>query len=341
MIRSKRRRHGSLSLEAAIVMPMTMLLLAGLIMVLLGIEADIKVKGSLDRTASELSLLGPAAGLAESLDLFGGTASAGSAGSISDDDISEYAATLNNIFEDSTLKELTGDLMLDISTTAVLGNLVQKRLDYWLGEAWSGQPGWFSVLGHRSLYLDWQISKNRLWLCLSYDLFTPFGPVTRHALSVVPLWIGAGQETSAQEEEIWLLDNFSRGKKFREIYGANLPGDFPVIASFQDGEAIMIKSIDLTAPSYHSLDAAAEEIMAMIDKLAAFQGASVSRQGRLFVISPEQIDSRRLLVIIPSNSPENGLSDQLSDLEAYANACQCIFQVVRHGVSTRYQSGAA
>ncbi|NTV91328.1 MAG: hypothetical protein HGA22_13370, partial [Clostridiales bacterium] len=55
---------------------------------------------------------------------------------------------------------------------------------------------------------------------------------------------------SVDKDGIWLLDNFTRGKKLREIFGGDLPPTFPVLSGFKDGTALMIKSMDITAGSY-------------------------------------------------------------------------------------------
>lgn len=62
-------------------------------------------------------------------------------------------------------------------------------------------------------------------------------------------------DTSNKSEENitnspWDMHNFKRGRYFLEKEGANLPVSFPSINKFTNNVATMIKSIDLTAPSY-------------------------------------------------------------------------------------------
>ena len=311
------------------VMPLVLLVTASLIIALFCIETEIKVKGALDRTAAELSLISPAGILLSRQD-------------IDPESDSQVVAAINQMLReispDANLESVLSDLTLDLVSSAVIGDLLQKRLDYWLAESWSGQPGWAGRLGSRRLFLDWQVSRQQLYLCLSYDLVTPVGTFVRHTLAVVPLWIGQNSRSDeGDEEEIWQLDNFSRGRRFRQLYGANLPDDFPVIASFSAGEAVMIKSIDLTAPTYKSEHEVRRTICRMIDDLSAFMGAQYVRSDQQVSITAESIKSRRLLLIIPENSRQSWLSNLLSEVAGYAEACSVILDVVSHGTSLRWQ----
>ena len=58
-------RYGSLSLEAALVLPVILLLLVAFLAMQSAVTAEIKLKGALDRTAAELALLSPLAQVIE------------------------------------------------------------------------------------------------------------------------------------------------------------------------------------------------------------------------------------------------------------------------------------
>ena len=58
---NRQSRKGSLSLEAALVLPVILLLLLSFLGLQSAITAEIKLKGALDRTAAELALLSPMA----------------------------------------------------------------------------------------------------------------------------------------------------------------------------------------------------------------------------------------------------------------------------------------
>lgn len=322
-------KHGGLSLEAALIMPLVLMLTASLVVALYCFEAQIKIKGAMDRTAAELSLLSPACQLLEELNL-------------GDLGISEKASELNTVIEEicpgESIESIMGDAMLDLASSVLVGKILQNRLDYWLGEAWSGQPGWAGCLGRRKLYLDWKTGSQQLWLCLSYQLKTPIGTMTRQANVVVPLWTGQKKLDSDEDADgIWQLDNFSRGRRLRELYGANLPYDFPVIARFSEGEALSIKSIDLTAPTYQDQETIRENLLEQIENLFLFNGADYYREKGSVSVSSQSITSRRLLLIIPGNCQQPWIDDFFMDMSSRAAAKSITLQIVRFGSSTRYR----
>lgn len=119
------------------------------------------------------------------------------------------------------------------------------------------------------------------------------------------VWIRGDSPTVSLEESgvsVWTFHNFTRGRILRDIFGGDLPYDYPVIASFKNGEACMIKSMDITQASYQNPDRLTAEIRSMIDKLADFEGTendpSVEDDLRIPAAS---IQTRRLLLIFPTN----------------------------------------
>ncbi len=324
-----RRKAGGISLEAALVMPVILLVTGIMIIQIICFETEIKIKGALDRTAAEISLLSPACQLLEQIDLLGG----------GPQQTSELDKIINEISPGSSVESILGDALFDVISSEILGQLIQKRLDFWLAEAWSGQPGWTNQLGSRKIFLDWNLDGQQLWLCLSYELVTPIGTTHRQANAVVPLWIGKDStESETDKDGIWLLDNFSRGKKFRALYGANLPYDFPVIARFSNGEALSIKSVDFTAPTYVEAAAIRDLITTEINRLAGFTGADYERTAQTIHIRLDEIKSRRLLLIIPDNCKTENLTALLTEMGEQAAQCDVDLEIVRHGSSYRYQS---
>ena len=120
--------------------------------------------------------------------------------------------------------------------------------------------------------------------------------------SRVPVWnaFQSKQEGGGDDGEadgIWELTNFERGQAFRKIFGGHLPHFYPVIACWNGSEAVSIKSMDLTAPSWSSPAAAERRVNQLVNSLAAFEG--IGGEGP----APGQIISRRLILIIPGKSP--------------------------------------
>jgi hypothetical protein len=249
-----------------------------------------------------------------------------------------WQAIFQEIMPAGQVQALLSDALLDLSSSALLGRLLQNRLDYWLDEFSAGQSGWLGRITRRSLYLDWRLDRQQLWIYLSFELKTPFGGVQRQTAAVVPLWIGSGGERSekAEADQVWLLDNFSRGQQLRRCLGGNLPADFPVIARFLSGEALSIKSMDLTAPSYQEASVVLDRIGRQINDLAAFQGAVHHRAQQTVAIAPAEITSRRLLLVIPDNCRQVWLESVLDEAARQAAAAGVSLEVMRQGSSARY-----
>ncbi|MDR3120588.1 MAG: hypothetical protein LBU58_04550 [Clostridiales bacterium] len=103
----------------------------------------------------------------------------------------------------------------------------------------------------------------------------------------------------AYEEDIWSLGNFERGRRIRAEFHANLPDNFPTIASFSDGAATMIHSLDTTTASYQTPEGIERRIMTYVDALERYNGQPTPYAGT--TILPEEIRSRRLVLVVPRN----------------------------------------
>lgn len=134
--------------------------------------------------------------------------------------------------------------------------------------------------------------------------FIPAVNITQRAK--VKAWLGGDESTGVldavqSEDDLWSLNNFQRGLKIRNLFGANLPTNFPVIAKFSNGRAVMIKSMDLTADSYQTGDNAEKLLNGYISGLAGFKGMEKPWGSSNIVIHNSDITSRELLLVIPEN----------------------------------------
>jgi hypothetical protein len=118
-------------------------------------------------------------------------------------------------------------------------------------------------------------------------------------------WLGGDEaykvQDQSEQEDIWSLDNFQRGRKIREIFGGNLPLSFPVISRFDSGKAVMIKSMDLTAKTYQDALTVEEKIESYINKLYKFRGQEEPWGSKGIVIREIDISSKELILAIPGN----------------------------------------
>lgn len=141
-----------------------------------------------------------------------------------------------------------------------------------------------------------------------------------------------GRKIGGEEEDIWSLDNFQRGTRLRKIFGTNLPYNFPVIASFKDGTAGMIKSMDITADSYQTADSVRKKVYEYIDELADYQGQEKSWGRSGIAIREDEIMKRNLVLIIPGNSIEPAIERELYECVNYADSKGVILIIERYGM---------
>ncbi len=340
---TKRKLHtkrGGLALEAAIVMPIMLVTLTTLLALQAGLTAEIKLKGALDRTAAEISLLVPLCDLVlQGVEL----SEADQVQILADMNLPAPITSADDqpLFSSDLIMELISDGLFDLASSALLAPFIHQRLDIWLDIGEGHHAGFSDQIINRKLFLHVEVGKNQLWLCVDYQLKGPFGRgLQRYQQVVVPLWTGSRDpnllEDQAELDGVWMLDNFSRGQILRDYYGADLPFNFPVIAAFSNGRAVSIKSMDLTAPSYQDTQVVRRRLRDQVRQLSDFNGATRQQEGRTIEIKQADIQQRSLLMIIPGNSPQAALQ-VLNDLKTQAAAAGVDLQWRIHGNSRRYQ----
>jgi hypothetical protein len=167
--------------------------------------------------------------------------------------------------------------------------------------------------------------------------FLPDVEITQRA--TVKAWMG-GDETSGVldgsegTEDLWSLTNFQRGRKVRTIFGANLPSNFPVIAKYSGGKAVMIKSMDMTAATYQKGDNAEKLLKSYTRELAGFKGQKEPWGGEKIVIDPADIKSRELLLVIPQNPLSEANEKLLASIVRDAEAKGITLVVKRYGTKS-------
>jgi len=154
---------------------------------------------------------------------------------------------------------------------------------------------------------------------------------------------GSGENNDEDNEEnydgLWSLNNFQRGKKIRKIFGANLPDSFPVIASFKSGTATMIKSMDVTARSYQGGEGVEKKLCEYIDILSAYNGQEKPWGRTGIVIRQNEIKTKQLLLVIPSNPVSEEVQEAVNRCAEYAKTKGIELRVERYGYKNIDQEG--
>lgn len=133
-------------------------------------------------------------------------------------------------------------------------------------------------------------------------------------------------------EDIWLLDNFPRGLKIREVFGANLPSNFPVIARFDAGTAVMIKSMDLTAESYQHGATVIETLDGYLNELAGYKGQEKPWGSKGIVIRESEIRQKEFVLVIPQNQLSREIEDILAGFVNRSEAEGIKLRIERYGI---------
>ena len=127
-------------------------------------------------------------------------------------------------------------------------------------------------------------------------------------------------------ESIWEKDNLYRGKVIRQMYGGNLPAGFPAIDIFENGMATMIKSMNHTAESYEKTSVFEYKIKSMIDELHAFRGADF---GGINITQKDMLQ-KRLVLVMPENEFSILQTNAMESLMRYAASKLIVLDLRRY-----------
>ncbi len=113
---------------------------------------------------------------------------------------------------------------------------------------------------------------------------------------------GVGGEIEEAEKTVWDMTNIKRGQAIRKLQGANLPFNFPTVASFNNGTATSIKSLNIDELYYKDAVSLEKKIASYVKKLEEFSGGSC---GDVSINQNEMLNKELVLII-----PETELSEE-------------------------------
>ncbi len=150
-------------------------------------------------------------------------------------------------------------------------------------------------------------------------------------------WMGGDESKGVLDgqtggEDIWSLSNFQRGLKIRRKFGANLPDSFPVIARYENGRAVMIKSMDLTAASYQVPGNAEKTLKGYVNELVKYKGQNKPWGRDDILIRGDDIQQKELLLVIPENKVSESVDSMLSDMVRYAESRGVRLEIKKYGM---------
>lgn len=131
-----------------------------------------------------------------------------------------------------------------------------------------------------------------------YEYLSVFGDIEGMVSATGTLWMGDGRSLS-DIPCVWRKTPAARGREIEKVFGGNLPEFFPV-ADIYNGATGMITSmvsIDTTLDVYETGFEIYSVIIEKGSELIDFKGSSTGKT----TISAEEIEYRKLLIIIPRN----------------------------------------
>ncbi len=162
------------------------------------------------------------------------------------------------------------------------------------------------------------VVRYKLKLPLPIDILPDIHIVQR---VLVRAWLGGEGADLSDEDvggDIWGLPPMQRGKEIQNIFGReeSMPHNFPVIAKFANGKATSIKSINLTDDTYQKSSNVKYKVKGFINDLDQFKGAKV----RGFEIKESQIISKELILVVPKDSMNSDIQTTIEWCKRYARS---------------------
>ncbi len=137
--------------------------------------------------------------------------------------------------------------------------------------------------------------------------------------TVVRAWLSGEKLNPYRGDEIgniWDLPPLERGRKIQKIFGRSdiIPHNFPVIAKFEGGKAVSIKSINLNSASYTKGYNIKKRMLILIDELYDFSGGKTGN----YEIKKNEILFKELLIVVPKGSISEEIQLILDECRAVA-----------------------
>ena len=322
---------GSIVLEASVALPVIIIVIASMLSSMTVVNAEMCMHRATENVIQEVNVAIPFA--ASGFNCLDEVSAALGIGDLFDvntgciDDILGYFGYVSGA---------TGVELEDVLTTALFGRYIRDRIVNEYALLTKDAHICNELLDEVSVYLDCCKEENTVLVNVFYKL--RFGNLTseRKLVSSITIYaenikVGASDGEKEPDSDVWEKDNFDRGIAFREMFGGNLPYNYPVISKFENGRATMIKSMDTTSPYYQDLSTLERVLKGYIDDLSSFQG----RKWGDTEILPGQISSKEIIIVIPQNgAPE--CKAAIESLRSYAAERGITLKIEEYGISKKY-----
>ncbi len=293
-------KKGSIALETAICFSILVILLASLVNAMNVYRSDIYMRRAVKDVVKDFEYFTPMnICVSDAVNTFESV--------LPEDFVQNYERNMSSI--SSSLKEYFD--MEDVTNTALNLTLAHKFESCILANYIEYNDSDFYAPS--DIVVDFRVDyvHRVIYVEVNYTLSTINGDINREIVDVISFWgdffeFCQDNEVSSNEgDNFWDLGNFQRGSWLREHYNVNLPATFPVINSFSNGQATSITSIDLNSSWNLNESNLSSRLESEISDLYGFNGVHTNINGNEYLIEEGDIRSRRLVVVIPENSPES------------------------------------
>lgn len=347
MLWKTRSKKGSIVLEIAMAAPVFLLICTFVLTGISCVRADILLSQSVDQVSQEIAAVLPVVGLGTDLtekgisllnDFAAGAELTAPGDRTSQDTLKTVAASVGGV---SAILDAFGIESSDLAGTLLFGTVIRDRIRGTYESYCDTDALLKDRIKNLSVYVDCDYDRHIIWLQVYYEWNTFFGTAEKSITEAIPIYgditleLPDTGEVRDGSDEVWMRGNFERGLELRSQFGGNLPASYPVIANFENGTAVSIKSLDLTAPDYQIPGHVCDKIYGDIDELAGFNGTDAPWGSDGIWIKEDEVFSRELLIIIPENSTQEAYNELMACMN-YAASNHVTIRIEEYGNSYRY-----
>lgn len=266
--------RGSFSLEASLLFPFLMAVVFCFVWQMSAIRCDMMFRSIILKEAEKISVLGV---------------------------LSEYSGELSTFLTGNE----TDPALVDTVMKGAYGLALKQQISGHYELLCSINRGFRSLITHHKEYIECEDIGTPVRLTVVYTLYTPFALLHREFRIPLRVWDHgdhSGKLNQSSDASVWDQDNFERGKILRRRFGGNLPFGFPVLSGFMNGNAVIIKSLDLTCETWTCPEDAFYQMNRSIGELAGYEGMPYPWGSEKIIIPPGSISRRIVKFIIPENT---------------------------------------
>ncbi len=284
-----KNKHGSFCLELSLVFPMFLILIMFFVWNMAATRSEMLFKNVINKESEKVSFMGA---------------------------LGEFSSVIAKSNLSENIKENDIELIINETYFQVLKSQINTHYKTLCAQ----KNSYLSLIKSHDEYLEYDAFNNSLKMTSCYELYTPFSTIKKlYTITLRPWDHGDQSGTIGGEDDksIWQYDNFKRGILLRKRFGGNLPIGFPVLSGYSNGNALIIKSLDITLPTWQNDVYLADKMISYIDELTNYKGMNYPWGEKKIQILYEDINNRFIKFIIPENYDSIKYSPVFNKISSY------------------------